>query len=93
MGTPSKGGHGSTEPLRRHEPVQAIATSPQAAVAQEPPAVVAPALTPAAAARDAAAAAAPEPAPDKVDTSATAASLTAALDSLGQAHHRPFSRA
>ncbi len=33
----------------------------------------------------------PEPAPDPTAPHATAA-LTAALDSLGQAHHRPFSR-
>jgi hypothetical protein len=38
----------------------------------------------------------PEPVtvqPDAADTTATTAALRAALDSLGQAHHRPFSRA
>jgi hypothetical protein len=89
MGAPSKAAHESTE--RQHESVQKIGTSPNAAVAKEPAAVVPPALTTAAAAREAEAA--PEPAPEQVDTSATAASLTAVLDSLGQAHHRPFSRA
>jgi hypothetical protein len=91
MGTQGNAGHRSAE--RQHEPVPELATSPKAAVAQEPPAVVPPALTPAAAAREAAAAEAVEPAARDVDTSAPVASLTAALDSLGQAHHRPFSRA
>jgi hypothetical protein len=31
--------------------------------------------------------------PDADDTHETTAALRAALDSLGQAHHRPFSRA
>ncbi len=35
----------------------------------------------------------PEPEPPTTDTPATEAALTAALDSLGQAHHRPYSRA
>jgi hypothetical protein len=90
IGTQGNGGDRSAE--RQHEPVPEIATSPKAAVAQQPPAVVPPALTPAAAAREAAAAEAVEPAARDVDPSATVASLTAALDSLGQAHHRPFSR-
>jgi chemotaxis protein histidine kinase CheA len=37
-------------------------------------------------------AAAPEPADPEAPQTATLAVLTAALDSLGQAHHRPFSR-
>jgi len=35
----------------------------------------------------------PEPEPARTEKPATEAALTAALDSLGQAHHRPYSRA
>jgi hypothetical protein len=35
----------------------------------------------------------PEPEPSAAPAGATEAALTAALDSLGQAHHRPYSRA
>jgi len=35
----------------------------------------------------------PDPEPAGTETPATEAALTAALDSLGQAHHRPYSRA
>jgi hypothetical protein len=69
-------------PQRRRRFARLFARRRTAEPATEPAAVDPPAPEPP-----------PEPAPPPAAANDTEAALTAALDSLGQAHHRPYSRA
>jgi hypothetical protein len=69
-------------PQRRRRFTRLFARRRTAEPATEPAAVDPPAPEPP-----------PEPAPPPAAANDTEAALTAALDSLGQAHHRPYSRA
>jgi hypothetical protein len=75
-------------PPRRPRVARAAATEAPATIATEAPATTA---EPSATAP--ASATAPEPPAAAPEPPVTEAALTAALDSLGQAHHRPYSRA
>jgi hypothetical protein len=76
-------------PPRRPRVARAAATEAPATIATEAPATTAePSAT-----APASSATAPEPPAAAPEPPVTEAALTAALDSLGQAHHRPYSRA
>jgi hypothetical protein len=76
-------------PPRRPRVARATATEAPATIATEAPATTAePSAT-----APASSATAPEPPAAAPEPPVTEAALTAALDSLGQAHHRPYSRA